>query len=136
MLYVVIPLTVATLVAVGWRGARPPGAGYREGVRICLVTPYAWDRPHEANDHWSVLAGGLAGAGHDVVVLAPGRSAAVLQGVGRALEAVCQAHFASQLASRPIGVTLQIEITAPAARSVPGQVDPVTCSRIADSPAS
>ena len=26
MLYVVIPLTVATLVAVGWRGARPPGA--------------------------------------------------------------------------------------------------------------
>ena len=22
-------------------------------VRISLVTPYAWDRPHEANDHWA-----------------------------------------------------------------------------------
>jgi hypothetical protein len=48
-------------------------------VRICLVTPYACDRPNEANDHWLSLAGGLARLGHDVVVLAPARSAAVLR---------------------------------------------------------
>ena len=33
-------------------------------------------------------------------------------------------------------VTLKIEITAPAASTVAGQLDPVTSSRIADSPAS
>jgi len=33
-------------------------------------------------------------------------------------------------------VTLKIDTTAPAASTVAGQVEPVTCSRIADSPAS
>lgn len=41
--------------------------------------------------------------------MARGRSAAVQQAVGRALEAACQTHFAGQLAARPIGVTLQID---------------------------
>ena len=86
----------------------PPG-----GVRV-LAYPAA---------HFAVADGGAAGraAGHQAgkggeyafvylnLRMARGRSAAVQQGVGRALEAVCQAHFASQLASRPIGVTLQID---------------------------
>ena len=73
--------------------------------------------------HFAVSDGGAAGraAGGDFddpgdyafvylnLRMARGRSAAVQQGVGRALEAVCKAHFASQLASRPIGVTLQID---------------------------
>ncbi|MBQ0945248.1 5-carboxymethyl-2-hydroxymuconate isomerase [Ideonella sp. 4Y16] len=38
-----------------------------------------------------------------------GRSAAVHAAVGQALEATVQAHFAPLLATRPIGVTLQID---------------------------
>ncbi|MBQ0930500.1 5-carboxymethyl-2-hydroxymuconate Delta-isomerase [Ideonella alba] len=38
-----------------------------------------------------------------------GRSAAVHAAVGQALEATAQAHFAPLLATRPIGVTLQID---------------------------
>ena len=38
-----------------------------------------------------------------------GRSAAVHQGVGEALSAVAQAHFAPLLAARPLGLTLQID---------------------------
>lgn len=38
-----------------------------------------------------------------------GRSAAVHEGLGRALEACAKAHFAPQLAARPIGITLQID---------------------------
>ncbi len=40
-------------------------------LRVCLVTPYAWDRPHEGNDHVAALASHLTRAGHVVVVLAP-----------------------------------------------------------------
>lgn len=38
-----------------------------------------------------------------------GRSAAVHARVGSALESCTKAHFASQLAQRPIGITLQID---------------------------
>jgi 5-carboxymethyl-2-hydroxymuconate isomerase len=38
-----------------------------------------------------------------------GRSAAVHRSVGQALEATAKAHFAPLLATRPIGVTLQID---------------------------
>lgn len=82
----------------------PPG-----GVRVL-----AYPAPH-----FAVADGGAAGREAGVpgeyafvylnLRMARGRSAAVQQGVGRALEAACQAHFASQLASRPIGVTLQID---------------------------
>lgn len=41
--------------------------------------------------------------------MARGRSAAVHQSVGRALEACAKAHFAALLATRYIGVTLQID---------------------------
>jgi 5-carboxymethyl-2-hydroxymuconate isomerase len=78
----------------------PPG-----GVRVL-----AYPAPH-----FAVADGGAAGVPGEYAFvylnlrMARGRSSAVQQAVGRALEAVCQAHFASQLASRPIGVTLQID---------------------------
>lgn len=82
----------------------PPG-----GVRVL-----AYPAPH-----FAVADGGAAGREAGVpgeyafvylnLRMARGRSSTVQQAVGRALEAVCQAHFASQLASRPIGVTLQID---------------------------
>lgn len=72
------------------------------GVRV-LAYPAA---------HYSV-ADGDASRDYAFVYLqlrmARGRSAAVHQSVGQALEAVAKAHFAPQLASRYIGVTLQID---------------------------
>lgn len=79
------------------------------GVRV-LAYPAA---------HYAVADGGAAGlaAGGDGdyafvylnLRMGRGRSPATHQSVGRALEAVAQAHFAAQLAARPIGVTLQID---------------------------
>jgi predicted metal-dependent phosphoesterase TrpH/glycosyltransferase involved in cell wall biosynthesis len=56
-------------------------------VRVCLVSPYAWDRPSEANDHLHAVARGLAGRGHEVVVLAPARRSAPLADGRRRLRA-------------------------------------------------
>ena len=69
--------------------------------------------------HFAVADGGAAGRaagrGGDYAFvylnlrMARGRSAAVQQSVGRALEATAKAFFAPQLAARPIGVTLQVD---------------------------
>ena len=69
--------------------------------------------------HFAVADGGAAGQaagqGGDYgfvylnLRMARGRSAAVHAQAGRALEAVAKAHFAPLLASRPVGVTLQID---------------------------
>ena len=82
----------------------PPG-----GVRV-LAYPAA---------HCAVADGGAAGRaaglGGDYgfiylnLRMARGRSAAVHADVGRRLEAVAKGHFAPLLASRPVGVTLQID---------------------------
>ena len=82
----------------------PPG-----GTRV-LAYPAA---------HWALSDGGAAGlaagkgADYAFVYLnlrmARGRSAWVHEQVGRSLEACCKAHFESQFADRPIGVTLQID---------------------------
>lgn len=79
------------------------------GVRV-LAYPAA---------HCAVADGGAAGhaagggAGYAFVYLnlrmGRGRTAATHMAVGRALEAVAQAHFAALLASRHIGITLQID---------------------------
>ncbi|NDY92482.1 5-carboxymethyl-2-hydroxymuconate isomerase [Ideonella livida] len=86
------------------RAVFPPG-----GVRV-LAYPAA---------HWAVADGGAAGQaagqGGDYAFaylnlrMGRGRSAAVHRAVGQALEATAQAHFAPLLATRPIGVTLQID---------------------------
>ena len=93
-------------------------------MRVCLVTPYAWDRPSEANDHWSALARALAQRGHEVVILAPARKPALLMEGRRRLRALAQGD-ASALTPSP-GVPLVVAVglgvpvsTGAAARSVP-----------------
>ncbi len=55
------------------------------GLRICLVTPFAWSRPHDVNEHVAGAAAELRRLGHDVTVLAPSTRAADLLAGRRAL---------------------------------------------------
>jgi predicted metal-dependent phosphoesterase TrpH/glycosyltransferase involved in cell wall biosynthesis len=55
------------------------------GLRVCLVTPFAWSRPHEVNEHVDGLARELRVLGHDVTVLAPSTRASDLVAGRRAL---------------------------------------------------
>jgi predicted metal-dependent phosphoesterase TrpH/glycosyltransferase involved in cell wall biosynthesis len=55
------------------------------GLRVCLVTPFAWSRPHDVNEHVAGLAGELRKLGHEVTVLAPSTRAADLVAGRRAL---------------------------------------------------
>ena len=41
------------------------------GLRVCLVTPFAWSQPHDVNEHVAGVAHELRALGHDVTVLAP-----------------------------------------------------------------
>src|SRR5919197_1456524 len=41
------------------------------GLRICLVTPFAWSQPHDVNEHVAGTAAELRAMGHAVTVLAP-----------------------------------------------------------------
>ena len=54
-------------------------------LRICLVTPYAWSQPQEANEHVRVTVETLRERGHDVTVLGPSSRAAELSTGRRAL---------------------------------------------------
>jgi predicted metal-dependent phosphoesterase TrpH/glycosyltransferase involved in cell wall biosynthesis len=55
------------------------------GLRVCLVTPFAWSRPHDVNEHVAGIADGLRALGHTVTVLAPSTRAADLIAGRRAL---------------------------------------------------
>ena len=55
------------------------------GLRVCLVTPFAWSRPHDVNEHVAGVAHELRGLGHEVTVLAPSTRAADLVAGRRAL---------------------------------------------------
>ena len=55
------------------------------GLRVCLVTPFAWSRPHDVNEHVAGVARELRGLGHDVTVLAPSTRATDLIAGRRAL---------------------------------------------------
>jgi predicted metal-dependent phosphoesterase TrpH/glycosyltransferase involved in cell wall biosynthesis len=55
------------------------------GLRICLVTPFAWSQPHDVNDHVAGVAAGLRTLGHRVTVLAPSNRGADLIAGRRAL---------------------------------------------------
>jgi predicted metal-dependent phosphoesterase TrpH len=56
------------------------------GLRICLVTPFAWSRPHDVNEHVAGIAGELRALGHRVTVIAPSTRAADLRAGRRALQ--------------------------------------------------
>ena len=55
------------------------------GLRICMVTPFAWSQPHPVNEHVAAAADELRRRGHDVVVLAPSNRAVELASGRRAL---------------------------------------------------
>jgi glycosyl transferase family 4/PHP domain-containing protein len=54
-------------------------------LRVSLVTPFAWSRPHDVNEHVAGVAAGLRDLGHDVTVLAPSTRARDLTAGRRAL---------------------------------------------------
>jgi predicted metal-dependent phosphoesterase TrpH len=53
------------------------------GLRVCLVSPFAWSRPHDVNEHVAGAASELRRLGHHVTVLAPSTRAKDLR-AGRA----------------------------------------------------
>src|SRR5947209_10593817 len=55
------------------------------GLRICLVTPFAWSQPHDVNEHVAGIAGELRTLGHTVTVLASSNRARELAAGRRAL---------------------------------------------------
>ena len=56
------------------------------GLRICLVTPFSWSKPHDVNEHVTGAASELRRLGHEVTVLAPSGRASDLIAGRRALE--------------------------------------------------
>src|ERR671937_28441 len=54
-------------------------------LRVCLVSPFAWSRPHDVNEHVTGVADGLRRLGHHVTVLAPSTRTADLVAGRRAL---------------------------------------------------
>src|SRR2546425_8461369 len=55
------------------------------GLRICLVTPFAWSQPHDVNEHVAGVARELRTLGHSVTVLASSNRARDLAAGRRAL---------------------------------------------------
>jgi 5-carboxymethyl-2-hydroxymuconate isomerase len=85
----------------------PPG-----GTRV-----FAYPAPHFAISDGGAAGRAAGGDGHYGFAylnlrMGRGRSEAVQQGVGRALSAVAQAHFAPLMSSMHIGVTLQVDVGA------------------------
>src|SRR5215211_1186125 len=56
------------------------------GLRICLVTPFAWSQPHDVNEYVAGVAEELRRIGHEVTVLAPSTRASDLRTGRRALQ--------------------------------------------------
>jgi predicted metal-dependent phosphoesterase TrpH len=55
------------------------------GLRICMVTPFAWSQPHPVNEHLAAATEELRRRGHEIVVLAPSNRAVELAAGRRAL---------------------------------------------------
>jgi predicted metal-dependent phosphoesterase TrpH len=55
------------------------------GLRICLVTPFAWSQPHDVNEHVAGIATELRKLGHKVTILASSNRARDLAAGRRAL---------------------------------------------------
>jgi predicted metal-dependent phosphoesterase TrpH len=55
------------------------------GLRICLVTPFAWSQPHDVNEHVAGIADELRTLGHSVTVLTPSNRSRDLAAGRRAL---------------------------------------------------
>jgi predicted metal-dependent phosphoesterase TrpH len=55
------------------------------GLRICLVTPFAWSQPHDVNEHVEGIARELRALGHSVTILASSNRARDLAAGRKAL---------------------------------------------------
>jgi predicted metal-dependent phosphoesterase TrpH len=55
------------------------------GLRVCLVTPFAWSQPHDVNEHVEGVARELRALGHSVTILASSNRAKELAAGRRAL---------------------------------------------------
>jgi hypothetical protein len=55
------------------------------GLRICLVTPFAWSQPHDVNEHVAGIARELRVLGHSVTILASSNRARDLAAGRKAL---------------------------------------------------
>jgi predicted metal-dependent phosphoesterase TrpH/glycosyltransferase involved in cell wall biosynthesis len=55
------------------------------GLRVCLVTPFAWSQPHDVNEHVAGVAHELRALGHSVTILASSNRARELAAGRRAL---------------------------------------------------
>jgi predicted metal-dependent phosphoesterase TrpH/glycosyltransferase involved in cell wall biosynthesis len=62
-------------------------------LRICLVTPFAWSRPHVVNEHVDGVARELRRRGHRVTVLAPSGRARDIAAGRRALAGEADAEL-------------------------------------------
>ena len=72
------------------------------GLRVALVSPFAWSQPHDVNEHVAGLAGGLRERGHSVTVLAPSNRARELAAGRRALLNGLDAEFVALGPAVPI----------------------------------
>jgi predicted metal-dependent phosphoesterase TrpH/glycosyltransferase involved in cell wall biosynthesis len=61
-------------------------------LRICLVSPFSWSKPHDVNEHVAAAAGALRALGHSVTVLAPSDRIADLVAGRRALARGLDGH--------------------------------------------
>ena len=96
------------------------------GLRICLVTPFAWSQPHSVNEHVAGVAEELRAIGHRVCVLAPSSRARELAAGRRALQTGSDTDFiavgpAVPVSRRsqvgvPVGVRANLELALAAGR--------------------
>ena len=72
------------------------------GLRICLVTPFAWSQPHDVNEHVAGAARELRKLGHAVTVVAPSSRASDLAAGRRALAGTLDAEMVAVGPALPI----------------------------------
>ena len=80
------------------------------GLRVCLVTPFAWSQPHSVNDHVDGLARELRALGHYVTVLAPSNRARDLAAGRRALQSGADAELIAVGPAVPISRRSQMGV--------------------------
>jgi hypothetical protein len=81
------------------------------GLRICLVTPFAWSQPHDVNEHIAGVARELRALGHGVTVLAPSNRAADLRAGRRVLLDGADADVIAVGAAVPISRRSRMGVT-------------------------
>ncbi len=80
------------------------------GLRVCLVTPFAWSQPHDVNEHVAGIARGLRALGHQVTVLAPSNRAADLLAGRKALRDGARADLIALAPALPISRRSQMGV--------------------------